>query len=131
MLRWLRRVSYRLLSIWISSNGSQFFSLAESATLWELFWKPFKVKLRFGGKNIYLVDNELSLADLVLVMDLISTLFHSLKDTLNFKGFKNISYVTEVSFEKQDPNNSSEFVCLRWNWRLWSDNKISKTGSIL
>ena len=131
MLRSLRRVSYRLLSIWISLNGSQFFSLAESATLWELFWKPFKVKLRFGGENIYLVDNELSLADLVLVKDLISTLFHSLKDTLNFKGFKNISYVTEVSFEKQDPNNSSEFVCLRWNWRLWSDNKISKTGSIL
>ena len=37
-----------------------------------LFWKPFKVKLRFGGENIYLVDNELSLADLVLVMGLIS-----------------------------------------------------------
>ena len=31
----------------------------------------------------------------------------------------------------QDPNNSSEFVCLRWNWRLWSSNKISKTWSIL
>ena len=30
-----------------------------------------------------------------------------------------------------DPNNSSEFVCLRWNWRLWFSNKISKTWSIL
>ena len=56
--------------------------------------RTFKVKLRFGGENIYLVDNELSLADLVLVKDLISILFHSLKDTVNFKGFKNISYVT-------------------------------------
>ena len=55
------------------------------------FWEPFKVKLRFGGENIYLVDNELSLADLVLVKDLISTLFIAWKIT---KSFKNISYVT-------------------------------------
>ena len=55
------------------------------------FWEPFKVKLRFGGENIYLVDNELSLADLVLVKDLISTLFIAWQI---LKGFKNISYVT-------------------------------------
>ena len=55
------------------------------------FWEPFKVKLRFGGENIYLVDNELSLADLVLVKDLILTLFIAWQI---LKGFKNISYVT-------------------------------------
>ena len=50
---------------------SDFYGLLKTALLpRESLWKFYQVKLRFGGENIYLVDDELSLADLVLGKDL-------------------------------------------------------------
>ena len=64
------------------------------------------MKLRFGGENIYLVDDELSLADLVLGKD------------LSYEYYYSSQLINAIFRESIDPINSCEFVCLCGNWGL-------------
>ena len=63
-----------------------------------------KVKLRFDGDNIFLVDDELSLADLVLAVSLsvyveIGDYDLCVKYPKLDRFYKNITEVPQVSFE--------------------------------